>query len=60
MSAAVAAILAVIGVGLLACGAGVVLFLALLVKHTPPDRSENRPQDDADIGAIRDSMRGTL
>ena len=41
------------------CAAGVVLFLALLVRHTPPDRSENRQQDDADIGAIRDSMRGT-
>ena len=54
-----AAIMAVIGIGLLVCAAGVVLFLALLVRHTPPDRSENRQQDDADIGAIRDSMRGT-
>lgn len=55
-----AAIMAVIGIGLLVCAAGVVLFLALLVKHTPVDRYEDGAQSDADVQVINDSMRGTL
>ena len=42
------------------CAAGVVLFLYLLVKHTPVDRAEDVEADDRRVRQVRDSMRGTL
>ena len=42
------------------CAAGVVLFLYLLIKHTPVDRYEDGAQSDADVQPIKDSMRGEL
>lgn len=36
------------------------LVIAWAVKDTPVDRYEDGEQSDADVQAIKDSMRGTL
>jgi len=53
MTTLLAAIAALIAAFFLACLAGCVLWFALLIKHTPTDKSEDLAESDRDADVIK-------